>query len=41
MDLRAPLPADLRASLNVVAGRDATYGDTDPLEYFGFYDLDP
>ncbi len=39
MDLRAPLPPDLRASLDVVAGRDATYADTDPLEHFGFYDL--
>ena len=41
MDLRAPLPPDLRASLDVVAGRDATYADTDPLEHFGFYHLDP
>ena len=32
---------DLRASLDVVAGRDATYADTDPLEHFGFYNLDP
>jgi 23S rRNA pseudouridine1911/1915/1917 synthase len=41
MDLRAPLPSDLRGSLDVVAGRDATYADTDPLEHFGFYHLDP
>jgi 23S rRNA pseudouridine1911/1915/1917 synthase len=41
MDLRAPLPADLRASLDVVAGPYANYADTDPLEHFGFYSLDP
>ena len=41
IDLRASLPADLRASLDAVAGPYANYADTDPLEHFGFYALDP
>ena len=37
MDLRAPLPDDLRASLVAVAGPDVHFADTDPLEHLGFY----
>jgi 23S rRNA pseudouridine1911/1915/1917 synthase len=41
IDLRAPLPDDLRASLAMVAGPYQVNADTDPLEHFGFYVLDP
>jgi 23S rRNA pseudouridine1911/1915/1917 synthase len=37
MDLRAPLPDDLRASLVTVAGPHVQFADTDPLEHLGFY----
>ena len=37
MDLRAPLPEDLRASLVTVAGPHVHFADTDPLEHLGFY----
>ncbi len=40
IELRSPLPGDLRRALAAVAGRDAVVGDTDPLEYFGFYRVD-
>ncbi len=40
IDLRAPLPDDLRASLDAVAGPSAPNADTDPLEHFGFYAVD-
>ena len=40
IELRSPLPADLRAALRDVAGRDALFGDADPLDYFAFYRLD-
>jgi 23S rRNA pseudouridine1911/1915/1917 synthase len=40
IDLRAPLPDDLRKSLDAVAGPDAVNTDTDPLVHFGFYTLD-
>ena len=37
MDLRAPLPDDLRASLVAVAGSQVDFADSDPLEHLGFY----
>jgi 23S rRNA pseudouridine1911/1915/1917 synthase len=37
MDLRAPLPADLRRSLAAAAGDDALTDHPDPLDSFGFY----
>ena len=37
MDLRAPLPDDLRASLVAVAGPHVQFADIDPLEHLGFY----
>ena len=38
MDLRAPLPDDLRAALAQVAGDDAWRERPDPLDDFGFYE---
>lgn len=40
LDLRSPLPADLRDALTAVAGRDLPAGTPDLLEYFGFYRAD-
>lgn len=40
VELRSPLPPDLRAALTAAAGRDAGFGDLDPLEYFGFFRTD-
>ena len=40
IDLRAPLPDDLRASLDAVAGTSAPHADIDPLGHFGFYAVD-
>ena len=40
IELRSPLPADLRTALSTVAGPDVVFGDADPLEYFGFYGTD-
>jgi 23S rRNA pseudouridine1911/1915/1917 synthase len=40
IDLRAPLPGDLRASLDAVAATSAPNADIDPLEHFGFYTVD-
>jgi hypothetical protein len=37
MDLRSPLPADLRSSLAVVARDPDLATHTDPLDVFGFY----
>jgi 23S rRNA pseudouridine1911/1915/1917 synthase len=37
MELRSALPPELVAALASAAGADATFGDTDPLEYFGFF----
>ncbi len=37
VQLRSPLPEDLRTALAAVAGPDVEMGDLDPLEYFGFY----
>jgi 23S rRNA pseudouridine1911/1915/1917 synthase len=41
IDLRSPLPDDLRRSLAAAAGSDDLSTHPDPLEYFGFYRLDP
>ncbi|MDE3127524.1 MAG: RluA family pseudouridine synthase [Gemmatimonadota bacterium] len=40
IDLRSPLPADLRTALAAVAGDGLPAGTSDPLEYFGFYRAD-
>jgi 23S rRNA pseudouridine1911/1915/1917 synthase len=37
MDIRSPLPPDLRASLAAVAGDESLLSHPDPLEFFGFY----
>jgi 23S rRNA pseudouridine1911/1915/1917 synthase len=43
IDIRSPLPEDLRRALAAIAQGslpdDALAGDLDPLEYFGFYQL--
>lgn len=39
VDLRAPLPADLRTSLAALAGDPALAAHADPLDAFGFYDV--
>lgn len=42
LDLRSPLPADLRATLEQVGGGPGAFPtDDDPLEYFGFFRDDP
>jgi 23S rRNA pseudouridine1911/1915/1917 synthase len=38
VDVRSPLPADLRASLALVAKDDTLLTTVDPLDVFGFYD---
>jgi 23S rRNA pseudouridine1911/1915/1917 synthase len=40
MDLRSPLPDDLRQSLIAVAGMPELIAHPDPLEYLGFYRVD-
>jgi 23S rRNA pseudouridine1911/1915/1917 synthase len=40
VELRSPLPADLRTALTAAAGRDAAPADVDPLEYFDFFRAD-
>ncbi len=40
MELRSPLPPDLRTALTAAAGRDADFGAQDPLDHFGFYRAD-
>lgn len=37
MDLRSPLPEDLRRSLAAAAGEPTWFAHPDPLEYLGFY----
>ena len=37
MDLRAPLPEDLRTSLVAASGDATLENNPDPLDYFGFY----
>jgi 23S rRNA pseudouridine1911/1915/1917 synthase len=41
IDLRSPLPEELQHALTVVAGPDVPLADTNPLEFFGFYRVDP
>ncbi|HEX6535371.1 MAG TPA: RluA family pseudouridine synthase [Gemmatimonadaceae bacterium] len=40
IDLRSPLPEDLRRSLAAAAGSDELLSHPDPLDVFGFYRLD-
>jgi 23S rRNA pseudouridine1911/1915/1917 synthase len=40
IDLRAPLPEDLHNALVVAAGPDVPLGNVNPLDFFGFYDVD-
>jgi len=40
IDLRSPLPEDLHRALVVAAGPDVSLADTNPLDFFGFYDVD-
>jgi 23S rRNA pseudouridine1911/1915/1917 synthase len=39
VDLRSPLPAELHRAVVAAAGPDVELGDTNPLEFFGFYDI--
>ena len=41
IDLRSPLPEDLHRALVVAAGPDVPTADTNPLDFFGFYNVDP
>jgi 23S rRNA pseudouridine1911/1915/1917 synthase len=41
LDLRSPLPPELRASLAAVAGPPYDFTHLDPLEHFGFFRDDP
>jgi 23S rRNA pseudouridine1911/1915/1917 synthase len=41
IDLRSPLPDDLHRALVVAAGPDVPLADTNPLDFFGFYDVHP
>jgi 23S rRNA pseudouridine1911/1915/1917 synthase len=41
IDLRSPLPGELHRALVAAAGPDVEIADTNPLEFFGFYDVDP
>lgn len=41
LDIRSPLPDDLRASLAAVAGDETLQSGPDPLEVFGFYGESP
>ena len=40
IDLRSPLPEELRRSLTTVAGEPEWFAHPDPLEYLGFYRAD-
>jgi 23S rRNA pseudouridine1911/1915/1917 synthase len=40
IDLRAPLPDELHRALVAAAGPDVPLADINPLEFFGFYDVD-
>ena len=37
IDLRSPLPPELRRALAAMAGNSVDIGDSDPLDYFGFF----
>lgn len=41
IDLRAPLPEELHRALVVAAGPDVPLADVNPLDFFGFYNVDP
>jgi 23S rRNA pseudouridine1911/1915/1917 synthase len=41
IDLRSPLPEELHRALVLVAGPDVSIADTNPLEFFDFYRVDP
>lgn len=41
IDLRSPLPEELHRALVAAAGPDVSIADTDPLAFFGFYNVDP
>lgn len=41
IDLRSPLPPELRRALDTVAGHGVIPPDRDPLDFFGFYRIDP
>ncbi|MGE5732828.1 MAG: RluA family pseudouridine synthase [Gemmatimonas sp.] len=41
IDLRSPLPEELHRALVIAAGPDVSIADTNPLEFFGFYRVDP
>ena len=41
VELRSLLPDDLVRAVTSAAGPDASFADTDPLEYFGFFRDDP
>ena len=40
IDLRAPLPEDPHRALVAAAGSDVPLGDVNPLEFFGFFNVD-
>lgn len=40
IDLRSPLPQELHRALVTAAGPDVSIADTNPLEFFGFYNVD-
>src|SRR5205823_5343461 len=41
VDLRSPLPEELHRALVSVAGPDVSLADINPLDFFGFYRIDP
>lgn len=41
IDLRSPLPEELRGALATVAGSSLSPAIADPLDFFGFYRVDP
>jgi len=41
VDLRSPLPEELHRALVAAAGPDVDIADINPLEFFGFYNVDP
>ena len=41
IDLRSPLPIELRRALEMAAGDGVVPPDRDPLDFFGFYRIDP
>jgi hypothetical protein len=41
VELRSALPPDLKRAVVAAAGPEASFADTDPLEYFAFFRDDP